>query len=38
MNEIIPSGDVLQDGWTPLVTASHNEHLEIVCVHVLKSE
>ena len=35
MNEVVyplgvMMGFVLQDGWTPLVTASQNEHREIV--------
>ena len=35
MNEVeyplgVMMGFVLQDGWTPLVIASHNGHLEIV--------
>ena len=37
MNEVeyplgVMMGIVLQDGWTPLVSASHNGHLEIVTV------
>ena len=35
MNEVeyplgVMMGFVLQDGWTPLLSASHNGHLEIV--------